>query len=268
MNQDQVKQNLLQLKVTKHDFSVIFSGKASARANGVYHPERHEIIIHNQNFKSDNALMYTAIHEYAHHIHCVESALPITSRSHTTKYWSIFHRLLFKAEELGIYTNIFEADPAFISLTARIKREFLTGNGNLIREFGKTLIEAQELCSEKEVSFADYLDRIVRIPRDSAQSMIRAHLYEIEPTLGYDNMRTLASISDQDQRMKAQNAFMQGETPAMVKERFKIRKQSEDEIGVLVAEKSSIENRILRLNERLREIDNRLREAEFRTVHR
>jgi len=259
MNQDQVKQQLLQLKTPKHDFSLIFSGKASQRANGVYHPEKREIIIHNKNFKSDNSLMYTAIHEFAHHLHCVESPLPISSRSHTTKFWSIFHTLLFKAEEKGIYHNIFDTNDEFVTLTKRIKSEFLAQNGNLVREFGRTLIEAQELCSKHDVSFADYLDRVLRIPRESAQGMMKSHIYEIEPELGYDNMRTLTGIKDQEIRVKAQNALVQGQTPAMVKEQFTARKQSDDEVQVLITERSSLERRISRLTTRLREIDDRLK---------
>ncbi|MCK4514270.1 MAG: hypothetical protein KAU31_03380, partial [Spirochaetaceae bacterium] len=69
MNQDQVKEQLLRLEDDTEEFFLIFSGKRSKKANGLYHPDTREIILHNRNFESDTALMYTAIHEFAHHIH-------------------------------------------------------------------------------------------------------------------------------------------------------------------------------------------------------
>ena len=65
MNQDQVKEKLLQIDGEVADFSVVFSGKTSKKVDGLYHPEKQEIVIHNKNFEDDNALIYTAVHEFA-----------------------------------------------------------------------------------------------------------------------------------------------------------------------------------------------------------
>jgi len=62
MNQDQVKELLLTLDKNVPDFSVIFSGKMSGKVDGLYYPDRREIIIHNKNFEEDGQLIYTAIH--------------------------------------------------------------------------------------------------------------------------------------------------------------------------------------------------------------
>ena len=83
MNQDQVKEKLLAIEDAPLEFSVIFSGKRSKKVNGLYKPDTREILIHNKNFQggsggekaqgatatADNLLIYTAIHEYAHHLH-------------------------------------------------------------------------------------------------------------------------------------------------------------------------------------------------------
>jgi len=263
MNQDQVKEKLVTLKETKDDFTVIFSGKRSKKVNGLYHPEGCEIIIHNGNFSSDNSLMYTAIHEYAHHVVCSESALPVSNRSHTNLFWSTFHNLLYKAEELGIYENIFTTIDEFVDLTERIKSEYIKPNGQLIRDFGKLLLEAEELCRRYEVPFTDFLDRVICIPRDSAKSMIKTHVFNIAPELGYENMKLVASIPEPEERQKAEQAFMHGQSPDMVKQVFKPPRQSSDsELEQLQSEKRSIEQRIERLTERLKEIENRLDEAE------
>ena len=50
MNQDQVKEKLLEIESDVQDFKVILSGKKSKKVNGLYNPEKMEIIIHNKNF--------------------------------------------------------------------------------------------------------------------------------------------------------------------------------------------------------------------------
>ena len=69
MNQDQTKALLLQLEPQAPAFELIFSGKSSKKVNGLYKPETREILLHNKNFASDEELIYTAIHEFAHHLH-------------------------------------------------------------------------------------------------------------------------------------------------------------------------------------------------------
>ena len=69
MNQDQVKSILLQVEESPAPFSLVFSGKANKKVNGLYKPDTAEIVLHNKNFESDNQLLYTALHEYAHHLH-------------------------------------------------------------------------------------------------------------------------------------------------------------------------------------------------------
>ena len=70
MNQDRVKEILLETADTELEFSVVFTGKSSKKVNGLYKPDTHEIILHNKNFANDNELIYTAVHEYTHHKQC------------------------------------------------------------------------------------------------------------------------------------------------------------------------------------------------------
>ena len=86
MNQDQVKSLLLRLDRDAEEFSVTFSGKKSKKVDGLYKPDGREIIIHNENFANDNALIYTAIHEFAHHLHFTGSAAPTSCRAHTEPF--------------------------------------------------------------------------------------------------------------------------------------------------------------------------------------
>lgn len=86
MNQENVKQKLLQLEKVDTDFTVTFSDRKSKKVDGLYYPDRREIIIHNQNFVDENQLMYTAIHEYAHHIQFLKPDAPQNTRAHTNDH--------------------------------------------------------------------------------------------------------------------------------------------------------------------------------------
>lgn len=260
MNQDQIKEMLLLLDPDAGDFTVTFTGKSSRKVDGLYYPDRKEIIIHNKNFTDDSQLVYTAIHEFAHHIHHSRSSAPVSTRSHTNRFWNIFHRLLFLAEEKGIYSNIFKSDDRFIDITRRIREEYLTVNGGLMKELGGLLIEAAELCDACNASFDDYIDRELLLPRSSAKILMKFSEKDIAPGIGYENMKTVARIRDDDARAGAIDAFMGGETPDMVKAEFLSRPRTDDELGTLIKERDRIETSIGTLTRKLARIERRIRD--------
>jgi len=131
MNQDKTKEMLLKLNSNVKDFSVIFTGKESSKVDGLYNRETCEILIHNRNFKDDNSLIYTAIHELTHHIQFTELEPDATNKCHTVLFWKTFHKLLKKAENINLYINIFNTDERFLSLTENIKENYLRQNGQL-----------------------------------------------------------------------------------------------------------------------------------------
>ncbi len=259
MNQDQVKSRLLSLEPAVEEFSVIFSGKQSKRVNGLYYPERREIIIHNRNFRDDNALMYTAIHEYAHHLHFTRSPVPISSRSHTSDYRNILHDLLVKAERGGVYRSIFDVHPDFVRLTGRIKSDYLTPNGTLVKELGGLLVKAESLCHEHNVRFEDYVERALCLDRQTATTMMRIHSLDVPPTIGYDNMRTVANIRNPEERKMAVEAFSAGQSADMVKAAVKSSRANEKEpIERLFTEKQRLERTIESLREKLKDVEARI----------
>ena len=95
--------------------------------------------------------MYTAIHEFAHHIQFTTATSPVSCRAHTNRFWDILHRLLFEAEKKGIYENVFAKDRRFAGLTARIRDEFLAKNGHLMKELGGLLSEARTRNESREL---------------------------------------------------------------------------------------------------------------------
>ena len=260
MNQEQVKNTLIQLDNNVEDFKVIFSGKTSKKVNGLYHPDKKEIIIHNKNFNDDNSLIYTAIHEFAHHIHITYSTIPVSNRSHTNEFWSVFHKLLFKAEELRLYKNIFETNEEFNNLTKEIKNSYLFKNAELMKNAGKLLIKAVELCEKYKVRFEDYVDRGLMLNRNTANTMVKLYTMDINPKLGYDNMKIVSRIKDKGERKKIENDFLEGKTQDMIKTEISSKNKSKDAINILKEEKTRLERTINRLNKKLETITQKINE--------
>ncbi len=258
LNRQAVKDQLLRLRKPAQDFTLIYSGKASKRVDGLYKPDSRELILHTKNFESDNELIYTAIHEFAHHIHFTESPVPVSTRSHTTEFWNLFHTLLIKAEESGFYTSPFEGIEEFGTLTRRIKEEILKENGNLMKTLGRLLLEAQSLCEKYHASFGDYLDRVLCIPRTSASTIIKSHLFDLKPEIGFENMRTLTRIKSDEMRHQAQEALLGGQSQEMVKTRFMAPAKSLTTLHALLAEKQRIQRTIKTLTRRLDELEKRI----------
>jgi tetrahydromethanopterin S-methyltransferase subunit G len=259
MNQDQVKERLLKLQDNVAEFKLIFSGKESKKVDGLYHPETMEIIIHNKNFEDDNSLMYTAIHEFAHHVQFTEHDAEVKKRAHTVLFWNIFHRLLERAEEMGIYRNIFEEDNKFNSLTDEIKKKYLKTNGELMKNFGKVLIQALDLCQQKHAIFEDYVDRALGLNRTAAKSIMKVYAMDVKPELGYDNMKIVASIGDSKQRQQAEEAFIEGKSQDMVRQEIKEATPAQDEtLGRLESQKRRVEKSITELQSRLEELETKI----------
>ena len=257
MNQDQVKDILLELDGNVPDFSVTFTGKSSHRVDGLYKPEGAEILIHNKNFKNESSLLYTAIHEFAHHIQFVRAHGKVSSRAHTIVFWDIFHRLLFDAEKKGLYQNVFKTEPAFAEIAAELKEKYLKGNGELVKDFGKLLVRAYELCRLHDASFEDFVDRELGLHRNDAKMIMRTHTMDIDPAVGYDNMKIVARVRDEDTRKEVEKAFKEGKSPDMIKAEYctKGTFSSHDTIDELKAQRKRVSENIERLRIKLAELE-------------
>lgn len=260
MNQDQVKTILLDIISCEKEFSVVFSGKSSTLVNGLYKPATAEILIHNHNFESPNQLIYTALHEYAHHIHAERKGGVTTGRAHTNEFWNIFHEILVAAEGKGHYENVFETSEEFRNLTGRIRESCIHENGRLMLEFGNLMIEAQKLCEKYKTRFEDYVDRTLGVPRTTAGAAVRAATYSIDPSIGWDGMKMAAGIRDEEKRGEAVEALRSGLSPAAVKARYTAPDIPDDPSERLHREKERLEHMIESLSGKLAEIERRLNE--------
>ena len=264
MNQDKVKEKLLLIEDAPLEFTLVFSGKKSKKVNGLYKPSSREIIIHNRNFQLDDAgqnlLLYTAIHEYAHHLHACSRGGTLSPRAHNSEFWAVFHVLLEKAETKKIYKDVFAVSPELLKLTELIRNKYLKNNGELVKEMGKHLYKAHELCTGIGVRFEDYVDRMLRIPRSAANTAMKMFGYDIAPEVGADNMRFLAGIRDSDDRKAAETALIKGKSHDTVKIQVKGREKDEDPVLTLEKEKTRLEKTIAALNKRLDEVKKELKE--------
>jgi len=267
MNIDQVKQKLLKIEDAPIEFSVVFSGKKSKKVNGLYKPASREIIIHNRNFVSDdtgqNLLLYTAIHEYAHHLHACKRGGTLSPRAHNSEFWAIFHGLLEKAETKKIYKDVFSVSPELLKLTEVIRNKYLKNNGELVKEMGKHLLTAHDLCYKIGVRFEDYVDRMLRIPRAAANMAMRMFEYDIAAEVGADNMRFLAGIRDSDERKAAETALIKGKSPDSVKVQVRGEEKEEDPVQRLEKEKERLERTIVTLSKRLEEVKKELKGKKY-----
>lgn len=258
MNQDKLADKLRTLADVP-PFTLVFSGKKSKKVDGLYKPATQEILIHNKNMTGESDLIYTAIHEFAHHVvSCQSGNITLSNRCHTAQFWATFHQLLKRAEETGIYNNPFKSDQTFIQLTRRIKENFLKKNGAIMKDFAKVLNEARDMCIERHLSFEDYVDRELGMEKTTANTLLRIEKYDVTPTIGYDNMKTVAAMNDDHKREAAVQAFMEGESSASVKTSIirpvaKVEKVSP--VDHLEAEKLKIEKAIESLQKKLQIVD-------------
>jgi len=264
MNQDQIKEKLLQLEQPISDFSVVLSGKSSAKVNGLYKIQSREIVLHNRNFHSDEELIYTAIHEYAHHLICERSPGIPNTRAHTVQFWTKFHELLDTAERLGVYKNLFETNPEFISLIQKI-RSLMPHNGELFLEMGKLIREGQDLCTKHHVRFEDFIDRALGIPRKTAFAAAQAFSYQLAPDYGWDNLSMLGSIASPEKRTACIQAIEEGKSHEQLRNIMRTKRQSQDPKTMLIQEKKRIERTINYLKNKLEIVEQKLSEIESET---
>jgi hypothetical protein len=258
MNQDQIKELLLKLEDTSLDFSVTMTGKKSRKVNGLYKPDTREILLHNKNFDDDNQLIYTAIHEYAHHLQCEHDGALRTARSHTAAFWARFHGLLEKAERAGLYQIGIEKSDELSALTNEIRQKYLAENGRLMNELGKLLAKAQVLCKNSGVRYEDYIDRVLCIPRSAAKTAVHVSSLDVNPALGYDTMKIVAAQPTPERRAAAEQQFVAHRSPDFVKVNLAKKLEDEDPKERLEKEKKRLEKTIVMLKSRLDQVEQSL----------
>lgn len=255
MNQDQVKEQLQNLYESTTEYVVIFSGKKSNRVNGLYKPDSREIIIHNRNFSDDNLLMYTAIHELAHHILMSDKGKK-NARAHSQEFWATFHDLLDIAKQKEIYMPLIDADTKELINEARdISKQI----AELQRDLGKMLFRIQESCQKNGLRYEDMVEREVQIGKQSAKTAMTAFQMGNQD-VGYEIQNEAAKQNNEDKREAIIAAGLEGKSVVQAKKATSSAKplNSEDDTVELLREKKRIERTIESLARRLEEVSEQL----------
>ena len=261
MNQDTVKEKLQSIHKSPIDYVVIFSGKKSKKAYGLYKPLSREIIIHNKNFADDSGklnemlLMFTAIHELAHHVQMAEKG-DKSSRTHNQDFWATFHDLLDIAEKKGVYRAQIGADTKKLIDDARdISRQI----AELQRELGRVLLMLNESCARNGLRYEDVVEREAQICRPSAALAITAFNMG-DQGVGADIQTEAARQRDDEKRAAIIAAGREGKSVIQAKKSTAPAKpvDGEDETATLAREKQRIERTIESLTRRLQEIEQQL----------
>jgi hypothetical protein len=267
MTNEAIKEALLSIEDSALDFSVTQSGTKSGKVHGLYKPDTREIIIHNKNFvrdgkADDNLLLYTAIHEYAHHQHACRRGGTLSARAHNGEFWAIFHGLLEKAEAGGVYANTFAESRELRALTEKIRENYLKPSGELLKDFGELLLRAYDLCEKEGLRFEDYVDRVLCIPRTASKLALQINRLDINSEVGVDNMKFLAGIKNGDERRTAEISLLSGKSPDSVRAALKSPSgPPADKRELLEKEKSRLERTIQTLEKRLSEVERELGDA-------
>ncbi|GAB6276277.1 MAG: hypothetical protein SAMD01599839_08170 [Rectinema sp.] len=255
MNQDAVKAKLLSLEIPCEDFMVIFSGKNSKKVNGIYKPGTKTIVIHNKNFQNSNALMYTALHEFAHHI-AYTRQLVRGHTAHTTVFWAIFHSLISVAIEKKIYEDPYLSDG---ELKAKRKEilDILREQDELNKKLSISLAEMEKLSAKQSARFEDFLDRHARMPRKQAVNLIKAKLeFDLDDISSTGSPSLIDVVVSQDDDVaKAADMAARGCSIQQIKAACGKKGEEID----LFADPENIETQEDRLREMRRKLDTELR---------
>jgi hypothetical protein len=264
MNQEKIKEMLLDLENTSLDFSVTLTGKSSKKVNGLYKPETFEILLHNKNFTDEGELVYTAIHEYAHHLENEKQMERLggkehigRTRFHSTEFWAHFHKLLETAENKGYY-KLDQASSTELAKLTKAIQSCIEQNGSSMRELGDLLIQAQQICDKDHIRYEDYIDRVLKIPRNAARAITKIAEYKLDPAIGYENMKYVASIPSAQKRKSAEAQFLAGKTPDTVRGQIKHAQKMPDLKTQWEQEKRRLEKTIETLTKRLKQVEENL----------
>jgi hypothetical protein len=260
MNQEQVHAKLRSIHEPPIDYAVIFSGKKSKRVNGFYNPLTKEIAIHNKNFVDDegqneNCLMFTAIHELAHHVVITEKGNK-SSRAHSQDFWATFHNLLDIAEQKGIYRAEIDADTQKLINDARdISRQI----AELQRELGHVILAIEESCQKNGLRQEDIIERKAQISKPSTKAAVAAYIMG-DQGVGADIQAEAAKQCNKGKRATIIVAGQEGKSVIQAKKTAAPARttDSEDKTAILLLEKRRIERTVESLTRRLEEIKQQL----------
>ncbi len=254
MTNEELKKSLQELWKCERDFSVTQTGKKSSRVNGLYKPDTQEIILHNKNFTSDNQLIYTAIHEFTHHVLTTEKGVK-NVKCHSGIFWATFYDFIDSAVEKGIYRRErSEGTKKLIEEAKAIQAEILEAQ----KKLGSVLAAIYDSCNENGERYEDVIESDLQLTRGKAKTL---QTMAIKDSRYSDEMASI--IATAKDVMAAQRAAESGKTVEQVKAVARRKPNvSDDDLESpesLSREKKRLERAIEHLQDRLVQVEETLR---------
>ena len=261
MNQEDVFQQLNKLHKCKEPFTLVFSEKKCKNKNGYYSPGEYKITINNKNFINQEGelngtlLMYTAIHELAHHIQFTEHKQK-GIRCHTQLFYAILDMLADKAEEMEIYKPVIDHELEELLTEAEVISQKIA---RLQIELGKVLEKINSACIKKGVRYEDMVKRKAFICMDTVKKCTRMASLDLPNNISADVQAVIAGERDNDKRKVMTIAAQAGKSAAQVKyaggnNTTSSKSKGESEMDNLLLEKGRLENQIKNLQTRLKRV--------------
>lgn len=249
---DKVKEFLLSVQETEKDFNVVFTGKMHKRIDGKYFPNDHTISINDRNFTHASTLLYTAMHEYAHHLQFILR----DKTGHNREFWTIFHNLVDTAIEKKLYMPP-PRNQTIIEKEKEIKA-LLLERANIEKRIGWL---SRELWEDVEEAGGEIEFEIERELKEDMKTIKDICLISKLDTCGTD-YNTEQSIIIAKKGNDAAIAIQQGKTLVQAQTAGKLI-EKEDPYEALKKEKEQVVKKIEHLKERKDAIDFRMKQYEL-----
>lgn len=255
MTNKQIEEKLKKLFPCKTEFSVVQTGKHSSRVNSLYKPATREIVLHNMNFKTENELIYTAVHELTHHILTTEKGVK-TAKCHSGIFWSTFYDLLDSAIKRGFYSRTrSEETQKLVEEAKQIQKEL----AELQRKLGDVISKIYIACKDQGDRYEDVIEHDLQMTRNKARELVLMN--------GGKNSDELSKIVNSakgvEAKAAAQNAIDNGKTVEQVKAIAKKKAKAVDDDlespEQLRREEKRLEHTIERLSDRLVQVQETLK---------
>lgn len=253
MTNEEIKRILLSLEATETDFEVIQTGKESRKANGLYNPCTREILIHSKNFANDNQLVYTAIHEYSHHLVTesrLAAGLPLKEKSHDTEFWAKMDDLVETAVARGVYKRSHSAEmQALIKKAKELDEQIARLQG----ELGEALSEIQRLSKEEGGRFEDIASHELKMKDATMKKCCRIAAADTSG-FGQDETAAIATSHSTEEAATMKTRLRSGKTVSQTARDLNEKRETPPEQRLL-KEKERIQKTISALEQRLDAIE-------------
>ncbi|MBE3065155.1 MAG: hypothetical protein IMZ69_09085 [Spirochaetes bacterium] len=256
MTEAQIKTLLCAIRKPPRDFEVTLTHRANKRINGTYYMDRALIKINDRNFTRDSVMLFTAIHEYAHHLqYCARE-----KTSHNREFYALYHDLVDEAIE----KKLLEEQPTTdaIQKAETEVKELLRQHVELERRIAAKLIDLHNECALNSVNPEYWTERRLQLPHNGQRPFLKtrdgSEGIEQADYINADAMRVCTKGPAAELALREGKTIVQAQTAAMAPE------EELDPYEALKKEKEQIAERIVKLEDRKDRVEGRMRQMELR----